>query len=61
MGETISMRDYNIDEKKVKSIRKKVYSREVLNYLREDKNKYKDKEMQSIIKRLIEEQVDKCY
>lgn len=50
-----------IDEEKVKSIRKKVYSREVLNSLREDKKKYKDKEMQSMIKKLIEEQVDKCY
>ncbi|UTY39268.1 hypothetical protein NMU03_00055 [Allocoprobacillus halotolerans] len=47
-----------IDEKKVKEIRRKIYTREVLNIKTQNK---KENEIKKEIKRVIESEVDKCY
>lgn len=48
----------NIDNKKVETIRKKIYWRELMNIKTGQK---KDSEMKQDIKKIIENEVKKCY
>lgn len=48
----------NVDIKKVKSIRKKIYWRELMNIKTGQK---KDSEMKRDLKKIIENEVKKCY
>lgn len=54
----MNLRDIVIDENKVKEIRRKIYTREVLNIKTQNK---KESDMKKEIKKVIESEVDKCY
>lgn len=53
--------DIKIDKNKVKRIRNRVYSREILNIKKPDAKKKKDSEMVEELKKVIKDVVDKCY